>query len=79
MDVAALILDAVRREVSRQLRGAREVTWGTVTQASPLRVRLRGDSDDVSVAAIDGFTPTLGARVVLLKVGNRLWAIGERA
>lgn len=79
MDVAELILDAVRREVSRQLSDVREVRWGTVSTASPLEVTFPGDSEAVPVSAIDGYSPTAGATVVLLKVGRRWWAIGEKA
>ena len=78
MNVSDLILDAVRREVARQLSEVREVRWGTVETASPLTVTLPGDTATVGVSAVDGFTPTVGATVVLLKVGNRLWAIAER-
>ena len=78
MDVSQIILDAVRREVSRQLSDVRQVRWATVTSTSPFTVTLPGDSEAVPVAAIDGYTPTVGATCVLLKVGTRLWAIGER-
>ena len=79
MNVPDLILDAVRREVARQLADVREVRWGTVDTVSPLMVTMPGDTASIPVSAVDGYTPTAGAKVVVLKVGKRgLWAIGER-
>ena len=73
MDVSDLIAEAVEREVSRQLKDATKVGWGTVTQVSPLRVRRPGDTVGTRVGRVDSYTPTVDDRVVLVKVGRTRW------
>ena len=51
---------------------------GTVTVTSPLQVQLSGDTVSVPVTPVDGYVPTLGARALLVRFGDRLYAIGER-
>lgn len=48
---------------------ASEPGWATVTQASPLRIRLDGQTDplDLTPSTI-GYAPILGARVLVLWV-----------
>lgn len=73
MDVADVIAETVEREVSRQLKAGPRVGWGTVTQASPLKVRRPGDTVGTRVGRVDSYTPTVGDRVVLVKVGKTRW------
>lgn len=78
MDVADLILEAVRHEVDRRLAEVLQVRFGKVETSSPLTVTLAGDSAASPVKPVDGFVATVGATVVLLKVGSKWWAVAER-
>lgn len=52
-----------------------ENTWGIVQSVDPLEVRFAGDSTDVPVA-VSAFTPSVGQKVMLTKLGARDgWAI----
>ena len=79
MNVSDLILDAVRREVARQLSEVRQVRWATVTTASPLTVTFPGDTAAVAVGRLDSYTPTVDDTAVLVKAGTRWLAIGAKA
>lgn len=66
------------RSVERRLDGLERIGYGTVAQASPLRVRLDGD------AAALPYTPnvvnagpyTVGGRVLVIRSGRRVVVIG---
>jgi hypothetical protein len=45
--------------------------WGVVTVASPLEVRISGDTDGQPVSAAAGVTPALGDTVGLVRFGRR--------
>ena len=47
-----------------------EVSWGFVTQVSPLEVRFAGDSGDSPVLKADHVTVSDGDRVALIKLGS---------
>ena len=79
MDISQVILDAVRREVARQLADVRQVRWATVTAVSPLTVTFPGDSAAVPVGRLDSYTPTVDDTAVLVKAGTRWIAIGDKA
>ena len=73
MNVARMIVDAVRAEVARQ-RPAPTVLWGTVATVTPLTVTFAGDVTAVPVPLISaGLSPGPGDRVVLTRVGAA-WA-----
>lgn len=55
------------------------VVWGTVTAVSPAKVRIAGDTRDVTIPyRLSDYTLTTGDRVVLLRVGSNSWmALGK--
>lgn len=73
----SVLRDAIAAEVSRQLPRS-EVLYGTVTDVDPLTVTLRGDTAPIPARPVDGYTPTVGATAVMLRVGQAVWAIAER-
>ena len=59
-------------------RSVRLTWWGDVTVTSPLTVRLAGDAADTVVTRYDsGYSPTVGDRVWLLRVGGS-WMVGGK-
>ena len=76
MTPVEMLLDAVRREVARQVSDERVVKWGTVKSLTPLRVLLPGDTTSVRVGIVGSYVPTVGDRVALLKVGAGWFAAG---
>ena len=56
--------------VSCDCSAAGPVRWGQVVATSPdLTVRVAGDATDTRITVRLGVTPTVGQRVVLLRVG----------
>lgn len=75
------VLDGLRDQMTqlarREARNAATVTdWGTVTVASPLEVKVGGDSDGQPVAKAASLTATLavGDTVGLVRFGSRWYA-----
>lgn len=55
-----------------------DTAWGTVTQVSPLLLRLAGDlSIDTPVSLTNGDTFAVGDKVALIKIGVKWWAAGK--
>ncbi len=72
MDVVTEFLDAIPGAAER-LTG-----WGEVTVDDPLTVQLAGDTAGTVVALRDGsYTPSVGDRVWLVKVGARWLVAGK--
>lgn len=50
-------------------------TWGEVTQTSPLKVKLAGDTASINIQKYNtNYTPTLNDIVVLFQIGSQ-WVI----
>ena len=69
------LLEAMTVEAARHEQ--RITGHGTVTSASPLRVRLSGDDDPVPVGRLAGYTPVEDDKVGLLRIGTR-WFVIDR-
>ena len=73
MNLSDELLKVIDRRIDVKLRRRRKVTsWGTVTQTSPVRVRLEGDDEGSPVRVADS-APVLsvGDVVGLTRYGSR--------
>jgi len=51
------------------------LTWGSVTQVTPLQVRINGDTGDTPIALMDsGMTFSVSDKVGLVLLGSQ-WAV----
>ncbi|WP_136191974.1 hypothetical protein [Actinomyces procaprae] len=76
LDALVAALADLRRRVDR----APSYRWGTVTSASPLRVRLDGDSAPLGASPVSLVAaPAVGARVLVLLHGRRAVVLGTPA
>ena len=69
------LLDLIRRETERAV-ARQTVGVATVTQESPLRVKVDGNTEDESARALDSYSPSQGDRVIRLRVRGRWYVIG---
>lgn len=70
-DLTVLLADGPARSDGRDIDAA------TVTATSPLRVRFPGETAAVTVARTSGWTATVDAIVVTVRVGSGWVAIGQ--
>jgi hypothetical protein len=52
------------------------VTLATVTQASPLQVRVDGAATATPARGVSGYAPALNARVLVALVGRIIYVFG---
>lgn len=53
-----------------------ELTYATVTQASPLQVQLDGALTATNAKGMSGYAPALNVRVLVNLVGKILYVLG---
>lgn len=77
-DIRALI-DAGVLNSPEDGESSTEFLYGTVTALGPLKVLVDGDSRDLaySPTSFIGFTPLVGSRVVLARIGSELVILGS--